>query len=207
MEKPVHGIARPLEGVAAGIGLQDKQRKNYLQTQAPGHDLEADRAAVGGKQVGNAHDRQQTQNSRQSPHACLLISVLLTYDLLDQLGKITRRFGHNAKGLLNQVVGPRKSLLGIVMNGAQCLAAPDAVAGLLVENQADGVVDGVLFFLPAAPEHNTRGTKLLAIHAGYKSIGIAGYIQRIPRERQARGIIHDALVAALEPDDLAEFIM
>ena len=107
------------------------------------------------------------------------------------------RNGRDLIALFQQHLGARGVCVGVAVNGAEWLADRNVVADLLMNDDADGWVDGIFLALAASAENDARDAYFFTLDRGHKSILATGHIDAMLRTRQACGIIDHTNVCLL----------
>ena len=75
-----------------------------------------------------------------------------------------RRLFRDTDTLRDQLPGPFAPRLGIVVNGGQRFVRVNSISDLLMQNDPDREIDGILLALAPAAKHHASGTDLLTLH-------------------------------------------
>src|SRR5208283_466633 len=201
-EKAIHGVASLLEKRAADFNLKNKKGEDKLPAEAPAHGLQADRLPVGRKDVAERQHRNQAENAGKSSH--LVLSFM--NHAMNQRRPVSQRRGRNCVAFFQQLAGACSLRVGVTMNRAQRFAGGNLVANLLMDDNADGGINGILFLLASAPKNHARRSNLFAFDRGNISRARAGYIYAMIGGRKACRIVNHANVAALQLNHLPEAI-
>src|SRR5579859_5423039 len=113
-ENAIRSVSGDLKDAPAVVHAQHKNGKGDLQAESPGDRLDADGAAIRGKNVGEREHRQQPKNSRESSHSAFLLGP--SDDSVDERPFLRwRRIGYNT-ACLDKLSGPLGLSLVIVVN-------------------------------------------------------------------------------------------
>src|SRR4029077_14556663 len=99
-----------------------------------------------------------------------------------------------------------KPRVGIVMDGGQRFIFFHAIADALMGFEPTRMVDGILFFLAPASQNRKSDAKLVASRFRAEATGRAPNFDMGAVLWQALRFVHRVLVAALQFNDLPEFI-
>src|SRR5205807_6959526 len=192
---------------APSVYAQYKDREDKWQSQSPGHGLDANRAAIGRKSVGQGQHGEQAEYSGESSHLNFLFRGVAGFsDHAMNQWPFRRRSIADRYALREKLFSATQPRFLAEVDRRQRFAGLHTVPKFLVDNNPYGGIDGVFFPLSTASQEYADRANLLTLQGSDITGPGARDVHGVPRFRQPLYVVERSRIAALQFDHVPKLL-